>query len=128
MTHRSDHEQETNGVADKPREADQGPADEDHDAIEQLAGRKLAGCEAILSFGQHAQANPPDDKRTHPAYDDQDQQRQEKADLLCHHDEHGDLYRQTEQKAEEQHKARVPACGALASSWVVTGPVLEPIT
>jgi MoxR-like ATPase len=107
VTHGPDHEKEAEGVTDESRKADQGPADEDQDTVQQLTRREFARFETILGLRQNAKAHSPDDERAHSADDDQDHQRQQKADLLGYHDERGDLQRQTEQEAEEQHNGRV---------------------
>jgi hypothetical protein len=105
VAHGADHEQQTDGIANEPWHADQYPADEDDQSVEQIPGGQLSGCQPLLGAGQHSNADAPDDKGPKRAHDDQERQCPKEADLVGNDHERGDLGGDKQQQAEEEHTA-----------------------
>lgn len=75
VAHRADHEEQPEGVADKPRYADHDPPNEDDQPVEELPRGYLPTAQPLLSVRQHTQADPPDDEGPEGAEDDEEQER-----------------------------------------------------
>jgi hypothetical protein len=75
VAHRPDHEEQTEGVANEPRNADHDPANEDDQPVEELSRGYLPTAQPRLSVRQHTQADAPDNEGPEGAEDDEEQER-----------------------------------------------------
>ena len=105
VTYPADHEQESDGIPDEPRHADHEATDEDHDAIEQFAGRHLPQRQSFPGVSQDGRSDTADDERPERAHEDQEHQGPQESNLLGHEDEGGDFRGDDEHHADEEHNA-----------------------
>ncbi len=105
MAHRADHQQESEGVADESRDADEDAGGKDDQPVEQLPGRHLSTREPFLGVNEYAKAHASHHERPERAHRDQHRHRPEKADLAGDRDEGGNLRSYEQQATEEEHNA-----------------------
>jgi len=105
VAHRTDHEQQTECIANEPRYEDHHSADEHEQPVEQLPGRHLSPFQPLPGVSQDPEPDSPDDEGAEGAHDDQERQRPEKADLPGHDPESSDLGGNHQQHTDEEHTA-----------------------
>ena len=101
----ANHEQQPERIADKPRDANQYPADQDDQSVEQLPSGRFSPHQPLASVNEHADADVPDHKGSECTHDEQERQRPEEADLLGDDDKCRDLCGDDDQHADEEHNA-----------------------
>jgi hypothetical protein len=105
VAHRTDHEQQTECIANEPRYEDHHSADEHEQPVEQLPGRHLSPFQPLPGVSQDPEPDSPDDEGTERAHDDQERQGPEKADLPGYYPESSDLGGNHQQYTDEEHTA-----------------------
>ena len=113
MAHRSEHQQQTQGVTDEAGYADHDAAGEHHYAIEEFAGRNFTLGESVVGPGQHPETNPLDEKWAQNAHADQKQHRPSVSDVRSHGHERGDFSYEEQGSGNQEHHFRVPPPWAL---------------
>ncbi len=105
VAHGPDHEEQTEGVTDEPRDADHHPAYEDDKPVEQLPGGHLTAAQPLLGMSQYPEADAPDDKRAERTDHDEKPQCPEEADLVDNGNEGHDLGGNEHQHTKKDHSA-----------------------
>ncbi len=100
---RTDHEEQAEQVADEARHADQHPAGEDDEPVEELPRRHLATEQPLAGMREDTEAGSPDGHRSEGGGDQEEHDCEEHADLACHGNERGDLDGDGDEHTEQEH-------------------------
>jgi hypothetical protein len=107
VAHWADHQEQPDGVADEPGQANQESAAQHHYAVEHLPGGKITLSKSLLGAAQHAQPDPPDQEWPHRAHADQEQHSPPEPNLPGYRHEGGDLGNEEETGSQQDHLFRV---------------------
>jgi hypothetical protein len=105
-------QRQAGGVTDEAGYADQHPADQGDEPVEELRRRSLATVEAGPGLGQHLHAGAADEQRASEAHEQQEDDGGEDPDLAGHGHERRHLGGGEDKEAEEHHSARYRRVGS----------------